>query len=397
VVFPGSRIPDPDTFTTTMDFYVILGLGPDASAAEIKRAYRRLSRRYHPGVNPGDRTAQEMFTRISEAYEVLMDPRRRQEYDSGGSPSSPPAQAGVPQFTEFDFSVQAHGAQASTFSELFAEVLNPIPASGAGRPEAGADLHATLAVPFDAQFKGDERQVVVTRQVSCAACDGTGLKATTEGRCARCDGRGQTRWARGHMVFVKECVACAGTGRRRAEACGACLGHGRAVRSEAVTVRVPPGIQNGARVRVPERGNAGRHGGTTGDLYVTIQVAPHPVFRREGDDLLCTIPVAVHEAVLGARIEIPTFNEKIRLNLPPGTQGGRQFRARGRGFPTVSGDAGDLIAEVQIVLPSAIDERSRELIREFGRLNPEDVRKDFTGQPGKRVEPVERVERVEQQ
>jgi molecular chaperone DnaJ len=361
-----------------MDFYVILGVGPDASAADIKRAYRRLSRRYHPGINPGDRTAQEMYARIAEAYEVLMDPRRRQEYDTGGGTPAPAAGVGVPQFTEFDFSVRAHGAQASTFSELFAEVLNPVPAAGAGRPEPGADLHATLAVPFEVQLAGDERQVIVTRQVPCGACRGAGRQTTAEGRCTRCEGRGQTRWARGHMVFSKECAACAGTGRRHSDACAACGGHGRAVRSEAVMVRVPPGVRDGARIRVPERGNAGRHGGPTGDLYVTIQVAPHPVFRREGDDLLCTMPVAVQEAVLGARIEVPSLDGSIRLNLPPGTQGGRRFRAKGRGFPTAAGGAGDLIAEVRIVLPSTIDERSRELIREFGRLNREDVRKDFT-------------------
>jgi DnaJ-class molecular chaperone len=150
------------------------------------------------------------------------------------------------------------------------------------------------------------------------------------------------------------------------------------VRTEAVRVQLPPGVRDGARIRVPEHGNAGRHGGPTGDLYVAVQVAPHPVFRREGDNLVCTLPVAVQEAVLGARIEVPALDGAIRLTLPPGTQGGRRFRARGRGFPTDSGGAGDLIAEVRIVLPSAIDERSRELIREFGRLNREDVRKSFT-------------------
>jgi molecular chaperone DnaJ len=372
-----------------MDFYVILGLGPDATAADIKRAYRRLSRRYHPGINPGDRTAEEMFTRISEAYEVLMDPRRRQEYDTAGVIPSKASQPGVPQFTEFDFSVRAHGAQASTFSELFAEVLNPVPEAGAGRPEPGADLHATLAVPFEVQFTGDERQVVITRQVPCSACHGAGVRATTEGRCPRCEGRGQTRWARGHMVFSKECAACGGTGRRRSDPCAACLGHGRGVRSEAVTVPVPPGVRDGARLRVPEHGNAGRNGGPTGDLYVTIEVAPHPFFVREGDDLRFTVPVAVHEAVLGARIEVPMFDGTIRLNLPPGTQGGRQFRAKGRGFPTASGGAGDLVAEVRIVLPAMIDDRSRELIREFGRLNTEDVRKDFAlraEEPGKQTD-----------
>ncbi len=371
-----------------MDLYVILGLGPDASAADIKRAYRRLSRRYHPGINPGDRTAEEMFTRISEAYNVLMDPRRRQEYDTGATQPDAP-QPGVPQFTEFDFSVRAHGAQASTFSELFAEVLNPVPAVGTGRQEAGADLHATLAVPFDVQLTGAERRVVVTRQVPCNACQGTGLRVTAEGRCARCEGRGQTRWARGHMVFAKECAACGGTGRRRSDACAACMGHGRAVRSEAVTVRY-------RRVFATVRGCACRSAETPGGKAARRGICTSP-------SRLPRIPCSgARETTCCARFrwrctrqswahgsKCRCSTDPIRLNLPPGTQGGRQFRARGRGFPTASAGAGDLIAEVRIVLPSTIDERSKELIREFGRINPGDARKEFAfraEEPGERDE-----------
>lgn len=362
-----------------MDLYVVLGVRPDARPEDIKRAYRRLSRRYHPGVNPGDRAAQEAFARISEAYDVLIDARRRQEYDARGVVQRPPhAASDGPQFTAFDFSMRAQGAQASTFSELFADVLHPSTAAGPGRPEAGPDLHATLAVPFAVQMTGDERQVVVTREAACTACRGAGRTATAEVRCSRCDGTGTTRWVRGHMVFSKPCAACEGSGQRRSDACAACTGRGRAVRSEAVPVSVPPGVEDGARLRVAGQGHAGRNGGPPGDLYVTIQVLPHPFFSRQGNDLFCVIPVAVHEAVLGARIEVPALDGRIRVNLPPGTQGGRRFTARGRGFPTASGESGNLVVEVRIVLPTAIDQRSTELIREFGRLNQEDVRKALT-------------------
>ena len=356
-----------------MNPYVILGVEPDASPADIKRAYRRLSRRYHPGINPGDRAAGETFARIAEAYEVLIDPQRRRAYDAGRATPAPEPRPAVPQFTAFDFSVRALGAQASTFGELFAEVLNPIPASG--RAETGSDLHAGLTVPFVVQLTGDERQVVVTRQVPCSSCRGAGRLDTIEARCTRCEGLGQTRWARGHMVFSKTCATCAGTGRQRSDVCAACIGQGRAVRSEAVTVRIPAGVQDGTRLRIPEHGHAGVRGGKPGDLYVTIQVTPHPVFRRDGDDLLCTVPIAVHEAVLGARVEVPVPDGIARVNLPPGTQGGRRFRVSGRGFPRASGGAGDLAVEVRIVLPEGIDEPSKELIREFGRRNPSDVRK----------------------
>jgi len=361
-----------------MDFYVILGVEPDASAAEIKRAYRRLSRRYHPGINPGDRAAEETFARIAKAYEVLIDPRRREAYDNRSAVPAPEPPREVPQFTAFDFSVRALGAQASTFGDLFADVLSPVPAAGTVRPETGADLHATLAVPFSTQLTGDERQVVVTRQVPCSTCRGAGRLATTEGRCARCEGLGQTRWARGHMVFSKACVTCGGSGRQRSDLCGACGGQGRAMRSDAVTVHVPAGVHDGTRLRIAGQGHAGAGGGKPGDLYVTIQVAPHPVFRRDGDDLLCTIPIAVHEAVLGARVEVPALDGMARINLPPGTQGGRRFRVGGRGFPRTSGGAGDLVVDVRIMLPETIDERSQELIREFARRNPSDVRKTLT-------------------
>lgn len=361
-----------------MDLYAVLGLEPGATTAEIKRAYRRLARRYHPGINPGDRAAEALFHRIAEAYETLVDPLRRQQYDTAGGRPASQSQAGTFEFSGFDFSVAAHGAQAATFSELFADVLHPAASPDTGRPEVGADLHASLTVSFEESIRGVERQVVVTRQVPCGGCGGAGQVRTPEGRCAHCHATGKVRWARGHMVFSKPCAACAGTGRQRHQRCDVCLGHGRLVRSEAVAVWVPPGVGDGARLRVPEKGHAGRHAGRTGDLYVTVHVQPHPVVRREGDDLFLTVPVAVHEAVLGARIDVPTFDGPVKLRVPPGTQGGHRFRLRGRGAPGPHGTRGDLIVEIRLVLPSIVDERSKELMREFGRIHDEDVRRELT-------------------
>lgn len=360
-----------------MDLYAVLGLAPGASIADIKRAYRRLARRYHPGINPGDRAAEALFHRITEAYETLTDPGRREQYDAGAkAPANSPTGASF-EFAGFDFTVAAHGAQAATFTELFAEVLHPLGPGDSGRPEAGADLHAALSVTFLESMSGVQRHVVVTRQDMCQPCRGTGSVPTPEGRCPHCHATGSVRWARGHMVFSKSCAACGGSGRQRHQRCGVCGAHGRVVRTEGVSLRVPPGTVDGTRVRIPEKGHAGRHGGRTGDLYVVVHVAPHPLFRREGDDLHIEVPVAVHEAVLGARIEVPSLDGPFRLTLPPGTQGGRQFRVSGRGAPTLDGGRGDLIVHARLVLPPEVDEPSRELMREFGRRNNDNVRKNL--------------------
>jgi molecular chaperone DnaJ len=361
-----------------LDFYIILGVSPDASTADIKRAYRRLARRYHPGINPGDRAAESMFQRITEAYDTLVDAGRRRQYDAGGRPVAPPQpNPSSLLFTEFDFSVTARGAQAATFSELFADILHPMTASGTGGMEVGADLHAELTVTFAEAVHGVTRQVVVTRQVSCGACRGAGLVATAEGMCERCRGTGQVRWARGHMVFAKSCSVCGGNGRRTSQPCPACTGHGLTVRSEGVDVTVPSGLTDAARLRVPEKGHAGRHGGRHGDLYVTVHVQPHPLFRREGDDLVSVLPVAVHEAVLGARVDVPSLEGTLKLRIPPGTRAGDRLHVEGRGCATPAGGRGDLVFEVRLVLPENLNEQSKALMREFARLHSGDVRKDL--------------------
>ncbi len=208
-----------------MDFYSVLGLAPGASVTDIKRAYRRLSRRYHPGINPGDRAAAALFQRITEAYETLADADRRRRYDDAGVQ----AQAGERtfEFSGFDFSVAAHGNQAATFSELFAEALHPVPKADRGGREAGADLHASVSLSFDEAMRGSDQHVMVTRQVTCGSCAGAGQLRTAESRCTQCHGSGNVRWARGHMVFTKACTGCGGTGRERHQRCAVCGGHGR--------------------------------------------------------------------------------------------------------------------------------------------------------------------------
>jgi molecular chaperone DnaJ len=358
-----------------MDFYVILGINRQASIVDVKRAYRRLARKFHPDINPGDQAAAARFRQISEAYQTLSDPDRRRRYDLLGYQAEPDSDAAIG-FEGFDFSASVHANQQSTFGDLFADVLRPSgqqPRSG----QRGADLHAALTIELQDALHGAERAVTVTRQDRCATCSGSGLLRRAGSRCATCQGSGTLRTARGHMVFSRPCARCGGTGIQRQERCLLCRGAGTQPRTETVPVRIPAGIHDGARLRLAEKGHVGPHGAPAGDLYITVHLAPHPRFRRDQDDLLLTLPVAVHEAALGARIEIPTPDGPARVKIPPGTQSGQRLRLRGRGFPAMrDGHRGDLVAEVKVMLPKLLDERSKELLREFGRINGESVR-DF--------------------
>lgn len=359
-----------------MDLYVVLGISHAASEAEIKRAYRRLARRLHPDINPGDRMAAVRFRQILEAYETLIDADRRSRYDAGLSVD----QANVRPtsgFEGFDFSVG--GADPSTtFGDLFAEVLTD---RGARRrpPERGADLHQDVRLTFEEALAGTTRAITVTRRETCRSCAGTGRTRVSPGPCLACQGSGAVRSVRGHMVFTRSCPTCGGGGQQRPRPCEPCGGLGQETRAEAVQVRIPAGTSDGERVRVPGKGNAGLSGGPPGDLYVTAQVTPHPLFRREGDDLHLVLPIAIHEAALGARVEVPTPDGgSARLRVPPGTQSGQRFRLRERGAAsTRDGRRGDLIIEARLMLPKILDERSKELLREFGRINGENVREPF--------------------
>ncbi|OFW05926.1 MAG: hypothetical protein A3I61_06515 [Acidobacteria bacterium RIFCSPLOWO2_02_FULL_68_18] len=364
-----------------MDLYVVLGVSHAASETEIKRAYRRLARRYHPDINPGDRMAVARFRQILEAYETLIDPERRSRYDAGlVTEESPPASG----FEGFDFSSRGTD-QSATFGDLFADVLT---GCGARRrpPERGVDLHQTVPLAFEEAFSGATRAVTVTRRETCRTCAGTGRTRVSPGPCLACQGSGSVRSVRGHMIFTRSCPTCGGTGQQRPRPCEPCGGTGQETRSETVQVRIPAGTNDGERVRVPGKGNAGSGGGSPGDLYITAQVAPHPLFRREGDDLHMVLPIAIHEAALGARIDVPTPDGGFaRLRVPPGTQSGQRFRLRERGAASTRDlRRGDLVIEARLMLPKVLDERSKELLREFGRINGENVREPFgeTGHKG---------------
>lgn len=364
-----------------MDFYIVLGVQRGASPGEIKRAYRRLARRYHPDINPGDLEAAARFRQILDAYETLIDPDRRRRYDSGHGAAPVEPEPQTYGFAGFDFSGAASGHRATTFGELFEDVFTRHSERTRSGAERGADLHLKAQLTFEQAWSGVQWPVTVTRQEACRACAGSGFHRTVESRCVACEGTGMVRSVRGHMVFSKNCPHCGGSGRLRQLTCETCHGQGVEARAEAISVRIPAGVADGARVRVAGKGHAGVRGGIPGDLLLDVEVKPHPYFHRVDYDIHMVVPIAIHEAALGARIEVPTPDGPVRLRVPPGTQSGQRFRLRERGVPSPKhGTRGDLVIETRIVLPRLLDERSKELLREFGRLNGESVRTEQFGE-----------------
>jgi molecular chaperone DnaJ len=363
------------------DYYSILGVSRNAKEADIKKAYRRLARKNHPDVNPGDKSAEERFKRIQEAYDVLSDPKKRAVYDQYGFYSENFKEQAAGQgrgFSQgFDFSGMDFGQSGqSSFRDIFSEIFRGGGArQRSSEPMRGQDIEQQLNISFVESIHGLSARMAITRYNACSACEGTGMdRSAGQQICPRCQGTGQESRSHGFMSFSGPCRVCNGTGRVGGH-CKTCGGSGNVPFQETVTVRIPPGVANGYRMRVPNKGNAGRNGGPPGDLYLIISVRPHHFFRREGNDIVCTVPITVTEAALGTKIEVPSIDGKALLKIPPGTQSGQKFRLRGKGAPSVRGEmTGNQIVEVRVIVPRVADERSKEILRELARLNPEDPR-----------------------
>jgi molecular chaperone DnaJ len=402
--------------TQTKDYYGVLGVKKTATQDDIRKAFRKLARKYHPDVNPGDKKAEEKFKEISEANDVLSDEKKRKVYDQFGfySDNIDPAAAdaaarggyggfagGAPRggaqevpfdFGGFDFSgfqgggragraqEQAGGGFGSSFRDIFGSMFSG--GQKARGPRPGTDLEYQVTVDFWTAVKGGIARLEIQRQETCPTCKG---KTTTGGpvECPECHGSGQVTQMGGRMKFNIQCPRCEGTGKVQHE-CPTCGGEGVVMKREPLEFRIKPGTRDGQRIRLAGRGNAGTDGGASGDLYLIIKVGSHPVFSRVGDDIHVTVPVTVAEAALGAKIEVPTIDThdgggRTQLKIPPGTQTGQKLRLREKGVPSASreGVRGDEIVEVKIVVPKVKDERSKEILREFAKLNPEDPRAEL--------------------
>ncbi len=346
------------------DYYKVLGVSRNASDEDIKKAYRKLARKYHPDLNPGNATAEARFKEVSVANDVLADPEKRKNYDTYGDPAGLGAQGGGPGYQggfPGGFG-QGQGGFAFDFGDLF----------GGGRhartgPEKGEDLYHTVRLAFRDAFEGKRLALTIQRSEPCMGCRGTGEQDRKKETCRACGGKGKT--GGGILGFARPCPDCGGRGQV-APACPDCRGTGRHGKSESVTVQIPPGVEDGAKLRVGGKGEAGRRGGGPGDLYLQVMVEADPRFERKGPNLHLKMPISFSEAALGAKVEVPTPEGQATLKVPPGVQAGTKLRIKGQGMPVPrSEQRGDLYAEVVIVTPQIQDERSKELLRELGELN----------------------------
>lgn len=377
--------------TTKQDYYELLGVPRRATVKEIRQAYRKLARKYHPDLNPGDKSAEEKFKQIQEAYDVLSDSKKRQMYDQFGfyaenyQGGPPPGSGAGPGEINFDFGgFDFGGAGGRSFRDIFSQFFRGAsPEAAATQAEPGTDLEYQIKIGFWEAVRGTVKKLTITRLDTCGQCRGTGAAAGAQQVCTACGGSGQVTETSGRMRFNMTCARCGGTGRLRT-VCRACGGEGRVRRADTLEVRIPAGVQTGSRVRVPGRGNAGTLGGPPGDLYIITEVETHPFFDRRGDDLHITVPITVSEASLGAKIEVPTMDGRAVLRIPPGTNSGQKFRLREKGVPSVRnpGRRGDQYVEVQVVVPKPVDERVRHLLRELDKLAPEDPRRDLFTRAG---------------
>jgi molecular chaperone DnaJ len=368
------------------DFYKVLGVPETASADEIKKAFRALARKYHPDRNPDDKTAEERMKEISEASDVLSDPKKRAEYDevrrmakSGYGPGGFGGTGGGFPGGGFPYGGNVRVEDLGDLGDLFGGLFGG-GMGGRGRtraPQRGADLETEIRVSFEDAIEGATVPIKITRDAPCETCGGNGAEpGTPVETCPQCGGSGTVGDNQGVFSFVRACPRCGGAGRIVAQPCHTCRGSGVQRRKDEIKVRIPAGVRDGARIRVRGRGTASG-GSAPGDLYVVVRVAPHPIFGRQGDDLTLTLPITFTEAALGAQVKVPTLDAPVTLKIPAGTQNGKTFRVRGRGAPKRKGGNGDLLVTVHVQVPEKLSKREREVLEQFAETHRADPRSNL--------------------
>ncbi|MFZ2137851.1 MAG: molecular chaperone DnaJ [Xanthobacteraceae bacterium] len=359
-------------------FYEVLGVERSADEGGLKSAFRKLAMKWHPDRNPGDKNCEARFKEINEAYEILKDPDKRAAYDRFGHAAFEHGGPGGPAGFGADF--------GSAFSDLFEGIFGMGAGRGRSGRERGADLRYNMEIRLEEAYSGKTAHVRIPTSVTCESCSGSGAKAGTRPKaCPTCGGQGRIRHAQGFFTLERTCPNCQGRGQVIDNPCQACSGSGRVTRERTLSVNIPPGVEDGTRIRLAGEGEAGVRGGPTGDLYIFLSISGHPFFQREGADLHCRVPISMVTAALGGEFEVPTIDgTNTRVKVPEGTQSGRRFRVQAKGMPVLrSKQAGDMYIQVLVETPQKLTKRQRELLSEFERLSSRDTQPESSGFFGK--------------
>ncbi|MBY0532441.1 MAG: molecular chaperone DnaJ [Xanthobacteraceae bacterium] len=362
------------------DYYEVLSVTRTASDGELKTSYRKLAMQWHPDKNPGDKACEARFKEISEAYDCLKDPQKRAAYDRYGHAAFENGGAGGQGgFGGFG------GDFTSTFSDIFDDLFGGMGRRGGARSggrERGADLRYNLEISLEEAFHGKTATIELPTNVACETCSGTGAKAGTQPvQCKTCQGTGRIRHAQGLFTLERTCTSCQGRGSVIAEPCKSCAGAGRIVKERTLEVNIPPGVEDGTRIRLGGEGEAGMRGGGNGDLYIFLSVTQHPIFQREGADLYCRVPVSMVTATLGGEFDVPTVDGgRSKVKIPEGTQTGKRFRLASKGMPVLrSRDRGDMYVQVAVETPQKLTKRQKELLKEFDKESSKDTQPESAG------------------
>ena len=361
------------------DYYEVLGVTKTSSADEIKKAYRKMAVKYHPDKNPGDKEAEDKFKEASEAYEILSEPQKKAAYDQYGHAAFDARSrgGGGGAHDPFDIFREAFGGGGGGGGSIFDDLFG----GGGGRrsnpngPERGSDMRYDLEISFEEAALGTTKQISLSRADQCEPCRGSGAAPGSSTKtCATCGGNGQVIMSRGIFSIQQTCPSCQGAGKTVEKPCKSCRGTGRAEKKSSIELRIPPGVDTGTRLRSSGNGESGLRGGPSGDLYVVLHVREHSIFEREGDNIICDVPINFVTATLGGEVEVPTLQGKANIKIPAGTQSSTTFRLRGRGVKSIKGHGtGDLLIRVKVEVPTKLNQKQKAKLEEFAELCGEDV------------------------